>query len=70
MIKFILKAKDRVSGKNYKIGDEVDLGKERNESAVSAKLAVYVDAKAFQEEITEKVEKAPKNKSKKQIETK
>lgn len=70
MIKFILKAKDRVSGKNYKVGDEADLGKERNEGAVKAKLAVYIDAKSFQEEITEKVEKAPKNKSKKQIETK
>ena len=79
MIKFIAIAKDKETGKKFKIGDEVDLGAERNENAVINKIAVWVDSREFQKEVLkskeadhEKVEitEKPKRKSKKNIETK
>jgi len=75
MIKFIAQAKDKVTGKNYIIGEEADLGKERNENAVINKVAVWVDSREFlkgkNKVETEKVEEKPKAKSsKKNIEVK
>lgn len=75
MIKFIAKAKDIVTGKKYNIGDEVDLGEERNKNAVEInKIAVWVDSREFQKEVIkiekEKAEKKPVIKGKKNIETK
>ncbi len=77
MIKFVLKSQDKITGKQYNIGDQVDLGKERNENAVSQKIAVFVDSRDFEKEVEriesekQEVKSRPKVKTnKKNIETK
>lgn len=65
-IKMIRFATDEKNGKPYNIDDVLDLGEQRNKRAVTAGLAVWVDASDFKEirkEVeaeTEKKEVTPK----------
>lgn len=45
-IKFLKESKNRDNGQIIKIGDVMDLGEERNKSAVERGLAEYVKEKA------------------------
>lgn len=60
MIRFIKNTFDKKEPKKqFKIGDEIDLGKDRNQSAVDRGLAVFVEAKQT-EKTKEKAETTKK----------
>ncbi|MCT3693162.1 hypothetical protein HZQ92_16445 [Elizabethkingia anophelis] len=53
---------DAVNNKQYRNGDVIDLGEERNESAVNRGLAVYVEEKEKDKGEVKKI--SPKGKGK------
>ncbi|WP_126654118.1 hypothetical protein [Chryseobacterium aureum] len=55
------------ASKMYSVGDVVDLGAERNRSAVNRRLAVWVDEKGAEKPVipTDKKEKVEKGNTKK-----
>lgn len=61
MIRFIKATFDKKEPKKkFNIGDEIDLGKERNESAVKRGLAEFVEEKPTKEKV--ETPKAPRAK--------
>jgi hypothetical protein len=61
MIRFIKATHDKKNPKvKFKIGDEIDLGKDRNQSAVDRGLAVFVEEKPKEKAETVKASRKPK----------
>ncbi|MDV3674462.1 hypothetical protein CMU30_13855 [Elizabethkingia anophelis] len=61
-IRLLRDVEDAVNNKQYRNGDVIDLGEERNESAVNRGLAVYVEEKEKEEGEVKKA--LPKGKGK------
>lgn len=61
-IRLLRDVEDAISNKQYRNGDVIDLGEERNESAVNRGLAVYVEEKEKDEGEVKKV--SPKRRGK------
>lgn len=54
-IRLLRDVEDAVNNKQYRNGDVIDLGEERNESAVNRGLAVYVEEEEKEEGAVKKV---------------
>lgn len=61
-IRLLRDVEDAVNNKQYRNGDIIDLGEQRNESAVNRGLAIYVEEKEKDEGEVKKV--LPKGKGK------
>ncbi|MDV3461781.1 hypothetical protein CMV04_12250 [Elizabethkingia anophelis] len=61
-IRLLRDVEDAVNNKQYRNGDVIDLGEQRNESAVNRGLAVFVEEKEKEEGEVKKV--SPKGRGK------